>query len=93
VTVAVTTQSSKLTNNSAAAATITLATSGAVEGQSLLVAFLDFSAASQTLTWVNTENSKNISVPASSAGSTTIPLLIGFRFNSGTTKWTCAGVA
>lgn len=92
VTVAVTTQSSKLTNNSSATATITLATSGAVDGQSLVVRFYDFAAAAETLTWVNTENS-TVSVPATSNGSTTLPVTVAFVFNGGTSKWRCAGVA
>jgi hypothetical protein len=95
VTVAVPTQqrgSVKLVNNSAAAATITLATSGATDGQSQLIRFYDFSAAAQTLTFVNTENS-TVSVPAQSNGSTTLPVTIGFVFNGDTSLWRCVGVA
>lgn len=92
VTVAVTTFSSLLTNNSAGAATITLTTSGAVDGQTLIIRFLDFSAVAQTLTFVNTENS-TVSVPTTSNGSTTLPVTVGFIFNGATTKWRCAGVA
>ena len=92
VTVAVTTQSSKLTNNSAATATITLATSSAVDGQSLVVRFYDFSSAAETLSWVNTENS-TVSVPTTSNGSTTLPVTVAFVFNGGTSKWRVAGVA
>jgi hypothetical protein len=92
VTVAITTQSSKLTNNSSATATITLATASAVDGQSLVVRFYDFAGTPETLTWVNTENS-SVSVPTTSNGSTTLPVTVAFVFNGGTSKWRCAGVA
>jgi hypothetical protein len=91
VTVAVTTQSSKLTNNSSAAATITLATSGAVDGQTLLVRFYDYANTAEALSWVNTENS-TVSVPSMSNGSTTLPTTIGFIFNGATSNFRCMAV-
>ena len=72
--------------------TLTLTTSGAVANQTLWVKFYDYSAASQTLSWVNTENGQQ-TVPVTSAGSTSIPLSIGFSFNSVTSEWTFIGVA
>jgi hypothetical protein len=92
VTVASSTRSSKLTNNSAAGATITLATAGAIDGWPLLLRFYDFSAAAQALTFVNTENS-GVSVPANSNGSTTLPITVGFVFNGATGLWRCVAVA
>ena len=91
-TVPVTSVLSNVTNNSAAAATITMAVTGASDGQKSVVRFFDASGVAQTLTFVNTENS-SISVPTASAGSTTIPRTIGFIFNVATTKWTCQGWA
>jgi hypothetical protein len=90
-TVPVTYQITNVTNNAASSVTITIATSGATDGQTLLVRFYDYSAVAQTLAWVNTENG-NVSVPTLSRGSTTIPLSIGYVFNGSTTKWTCEGV-
>ena len=91
VTVPVTYPISEITNNAASSFTITMTTSGAVNGQTVIVQILDYSAAAQTLTWVNTENSTQ-AVPAVSNGSTTLPLSVGFIFNSATTKWRCVGV-
>lgn len=85
-TVPVTAKLNTVTNNSAATLTITMATSGAVDGQMTVVRILDFSAAAETLTLVNTENS-TVTAPASTNGSTTLPLTLGFMFNSQTTKW------
>ncbi len=76
------------TNTSAATMTITLSTTGAVGGDMLLVQVYDFSAAAQTITWVNTENS-DVTVPATSNGSTTLPRTIGFKWNPSTSKWRC----
>ena len=81
-----------LTNNSSAAATITLATSGAQDGQHLVVRFYDFAATVENLTWVGTENTLQ-SVPATSKGSTTIPAFVGLIFNGVTSKWSCVAVA
>ena len=87
VTVPITASSVKITNNTAGSVATTLAVSGAVDGQPLLMRFYDYSGTAQTLTYVNAENSP----PSSSRGSTTIPLLIGFVFNSTSTAWTFAG--
>jgi hypothetical protein len=81
-----------VTNNSAATLTITLTTSGAVNMQTVIVQILDFSAAAQTLTFVNTENS-TVSVPATTNGSTTLPLTVGFIYNAATSKWRCIASA
>ncbi len=91
-TVPITHRQSTVTNNSAATLTITLTTTSAVEGQLLMVSILDFSAAAQTVTWVNTEDS-TVTAPTTSNGSTTLPLTVGFKFNSATTKWRCIGKA
>lgn len=80
------------TNSSAATMTITLATSGAVDGQKKIVRIYDFSAVAEAITWVNTENSQAI-VPGTSNGSTTLPLSIGFMYNSSTSKWRCLAVS
>ncbi len=81
-------------NGSAAALQITIATSSPspTDGQKLLVKVVDFSAATQTLTWINTETS-NIQVPFISNGSTTLPLTVGFIWNGLTSKWRCVGVS
>jgi len=87
-TVPVTYRLSTVTNNSAATLTITMTTTSAVDGQLTMVRILDFSAVAQTITWVNTENS-NTTAPVTSNGSTTLPLTVGFQYNSGTSKWRC----
>ncbi len=87
-TVPVTSRINTVTNSSAATLTITLATTGAIDGQMLTVRVLDFSAAAQTLTWVNTENS-TVTVPGTSNGSTTLPLTVTFQYNGNTNKWRC----
>jgi hypothetical protein len=91
-TVPVTSKLSTFTNSSAAAMTITLATAGAVDGQPLILRIYDFSAVAETITFVNTENS-TVSVPTTSNGSTTLPLTVGFMYNSATSKWRCVAVA
>ena len=80
----------KFTNSSAATMTITMSTTAALDGDLVQVRIYDFSAATQTITWVNTENS-SIAVPATSNGSTTLPLTVGFQYNSATSKWRCIG--
>lgn len=87
-TVPVTASNAKFTNSSAATMTITLATTGASDGQVMIVRVYDFSAAAQTITWVNTENGEG-TAPTTSAGSTTLPKTVLFMFNSGTSKWRC----
>lgn len=77
----------KVTNSSAATCTITLSTSGALDGQELRVRFLDASAVSQTVTFTNSETGK-AGAPPVSLGSTTIPTTYRFIYNSGTSKWT-----
>lgn len=79
-------RNNKFVNSSAAAMTITLSTASAAAGDMLLVQIYDFSAATQTITWVNTENS-TVTVPATSNGSTTLPLTVGFMWNASTSKW------
>lgn len=79
------------TNSSAATMAITIATSGAVDGQQMIVRIYDFSAAAQTIGWTNTENS-TISAPLTSNGSTTSPLTVGFMYNSATSKWRVASI-
>lgn len=80
------------TNSSASAMTITIATSSATDGQMMIVRIYDFSAVAKGITWVNTENS-TVTVPSTSNGSTTLPLTVGFMFNSQTSKWRCVAVA
>lgn len=91
-TVPITHRFQTVTNNSAATLTITITTTSAVNGQLLMLEVLDFSAVAQTLTFVNTENS-GVTVPATTNGSTTLPLTIGFKYNSATSKWRCIAVA
>jgi len=91
-TVPITSRINTVTNNSAATLTITLTTTSAIDGQMVVVRVLDFSAAAQTLVWVNTENSTT-SVPATTNGSTTLPLTVGFQYNSLTSKWRCLASA
>ena len=83
-------RTNNFTNSSAAAMTITMSTTGALDGDMVQVRIYDFSAAAQTITWVNTENS-TITVPTTSNGSTTLPLTVGFQYNSATSKWRCIG--
>ena len=85
-------QRANFTNSSAATMTITLTTSGAVDGQTKIVRIYDFSAVAQTISWVNTENS-GVTVPTTSNGSTTLPLTVGFVYNGSTSKWRCVAVA
>jgi hypothetical protein len=92
VTVPVTYRSFTITNNAAASVTITMTTTSAVDGQTVMIRFYDYSAVAQTLTWVNTENS-GASVPGSSNGSTTLPLTIGFIYNGATSEWRCVAVS
>jgi hypothetical protein len=91
-TVPITSRLNTVTNNSAATLTITLTTTSAVDGQASIIRVLDSSGVAQTLSWVNTENS-TVSVPATSNGSTTLPLTVGFMYNSATTKWRCVASA
>jgi hypothetical protein len=91
-TVPITSKIHTVTNDSAATLTITLTTTSATDGQTAIVRVLDSSAAAQTITWVNTENS-TVSVPATSNGSTTLPVTVGFQYNAGTSKWRCLASA
>lgn len=91
-TVPITHRLHTVTNNSAATLTITMTTTSAVDGQLVMVRILDFSGVAQTITWVNTENS-TITAPTSSNGSTTLPLTVGFQYNSATSKWRCIASA
>jgi hypothetical protein len=76
------------TNSSAATMTVTMATAGAIDGQISHVRIYDFSAAAETITWVNTENS-TVSASTTSNGSTTLPITNWFQFNGQTSKWRC----
>lgn len=87
-TVPITTSNAKVTNNSAATITITMATASATDGAVTSVRVYDFSAAAQTITWVNTENSA-VTPAATSNGSTTLPKTLQFQFNGATSKWRC----
>jgi len=78
------------TNSSAATMTITMSTTSALDADLVQVRIYDFSGSAQTITWVNTENS-SVAVPATSNGSTTLPLTVGFQYNSATSKWRCIG--
>ena len=80
------------TNSSAATMTITMSTTGALDGDMVVVRIKDFSAAAQTITWVNTENS-TVTAPVTSNGSTTLPLTVGFQYNSATSLWRCIASA
>lgn len=91
-TVPITHRLQTVTNNSAATLTITLTTTSAVDGQLVIVRILDSSAAAQTITWVNTENS-TVTAPTTSNGSTTLFLTVGFIYNGGTSKWRCIASA
>jgi len=90
--VPVTSKVNNFTNSSAATMAITMATTGAVDGQLSIVRIYDFSAVSQTIGWTNTENS-TIPVPLTSNGSTTLPVTVGFQYNGQTSKWRCVGLA
>lgn len=87
-TVPVAAQTANFTNSSAAAMAITMATTGAADGQVIVVKVYDFSAVSQTIGWTNTENS-TVSAPTASNGSTTLPKTVTFMFNGATSKWRC----
>lgn len=91
-TVPITSSLSSVTNDSAGNMTITMTTTSAVDGQMTIVRIYDFSAVAKTITWVNTENS-TVTVPATSNGSTTLPVTIGFQYNSGSSKWRCIASA
>lgn len=81
-----------VTNNSAAGLTITLSTSGALDGDLLLIRSLPSSAVAQTITWVNTEVS-DVTPSANLNASTTLPRSDGFEYNGGTSKWRCIASA
>jgi hypothetical protein len=85
-------RSNTFTNSSAAAMTITLSTAGATSGQLMMVRVYDFSGVAETISWTNTENS-TVTAPTTSNGSTTLPLTVGFQYNSSTSKWRCLAVA
>ncbi len=91
-TVPVTYRLSTVTNDSAGNMTITMTTTSAVDGQMTVVRVVDFSGVAKSITWVNTEDS-TVAAPTTSNGSTTLPLTIGFQFNSLTTKWRCIAKA
>jgi hypothetical protein len=78
------------TNSSAAAMTITLGVTSPTpkDGQQMIVRIYDFSAVAEGITWVNTENS-TVTAPATSNGSTSLPLTTGWMYNAATSKWRC----
>jgi hypothetical protein len=76
------------TNSSAATMTITLSTSNVQDGQTVVIRIYDFSGSTETITWVNTENS-GVSAATTSNGSTTLPKTVTFMFNGATSKWRC----
>ena len=91
-TVPITSKLNTVTNNSAATLTITMTVTSAVDGQISIVRIYDATGVAQTITWVNTENSTVI-VPATSNGSTTLPLSVIFMYNAATSKMRCLGVS
>jgi hypothetical protein len=91
-TVPVTARLNTVTNDSAANMTITMTTAGATDGQTTIVRILDFSGVAKSITWVNTENS-TVTAPATSNGSTTLFLAVGFMYNGATSKWRCIASA
>lgn len=91
-TVPVTYKINNFTNDSAGTMAITLAVTGAVDGQTCIVRIYDYSAAAQTIGWTNTEDS-TVSAPTTSSGSTTLPLTVGFQFNGQTSLWRCIASA
>ena len=91
-TVPVTGRLFTFTNSSAGTMAITLTTTNATDGQMTIVRIYDFSAVAQTIGWTNTENS-TVSVPTTSNGSTSLPLTVGFMYNTATTKWRCIASA
>ena len=90
-TVPVTYRMTTITNSATAstATTITITTSGATDGQLLLVRWIDTQATQCTLTWSGTENSGATSVPAKSTGVNNSPTIVGFIFNGITSAWRC----
>ena len=86
-TVPVTAGNVKVTNNSDATLTITMATASATDGQVTTVRVYDHSSSSETISWVNTENAAT--APTTSNGSTTLPKTVTFQFNAATTKFRC----
>ncbi len=91
-TVPVTFRLNTFTNSSAATMAITMATASAVDGQMTIVRIYDATGVAETIGWTNTENS-TVSVPTTSNGSTTLPLTVGFMYNSATSKWRCIASA
>ena len=80
----------KITNTSNLTVAITISSTGAIDGQSLVVRFYDFSASPATLSWSNTESSA-VAPPGFSNGSTVSPITVGFIYNGATSKWRCVG--
>jgi hypothetical protein len=91
-TVPVTFRLNTVTNNSAATLTITMTTTSAVDGQMTVVRVLPSSAAAQTITWVNTENSL-VTAPILTNATTTSPVTVGFQYNGLTSLWRCIASA
>ncbi len=75
-----------VTNDSAGNMTITLSITSAAGGDMLIVQIVDFSAVAKSITWVNTEDS-TVTAPTTSNGSTSLPLTVGFKWNTLTSKW------
>ncbi len=91
-TIPVTSRHNIVTNDSAGNMTITLTTTSAVNMQTVVVQIKDFSGVAKSITWVNTENS-TVTAPTTSNGSTTLPLTVGFMYNSATSLWRCIASA
>lgn len=84
------------TNSSDANMTITLTTTGALDGQEKTVRIYDAAATVRTITWATgagfgTEDGAT-KTPLSSNGSTTLPLTVRFIYNGSTSKWRCIEV-
>jgi len=79
-------------NTTTGAQTVAGTVTNVIDGQMSMVRIYDFSAATQTIGWTNTENS-TASVPTTSNGSTTLPVTVGFQYNGQTSKWRCIATA
>lgn len=79
-------------NTAAAAVTLTFPTAECMNGMKIIVQFVDFSGATQTLSYVNTENS-NVTAPTPSNGVLNSPLTSSWMFNGLTGLWRCVGYA
>ncbi len=91
ITIPITYPLTTVTNNATpGAVAFTFTTSGATDGMEMKLRFFDSTASTQTLTYVNTENS-TVTPPSTSNGSTTSPQTTTWQFNGATSKWRCIG--